>query len=99
MYKAIILPLAKQDIKDAADWYNTKQNGLGTRFTKTVREKTRLIQQHPKISAIRYEDVRIAVLDVFPFTIHYTVAEQEKSIVISLVAHTSLNPDKWTQRK
>lgn len=29
MYKAIILPLAKDDIKEAALWYNKQQAGLG----------------------------------------------------------------------
>ncbi len=29
MYKVIILPFAKQDIKDAALWYNSRQSGLG----------------------------------------------------------------------
>ena len=34
MYKAVILPLAKLDIKEAAKWYNDKQSGLGKRFTR-----------------------------------------------------------------
>ncbi len=34
MYKAIILPLAKQDIKIAAEWYEEKQKDLGKRFVK-----------------------------------------------------------------
>jgi hypothetical protein len=29
MYKVLILPVAKQDIKEAADWYNSRQVGLG----------------------------------------------------------------------
>ena len=28
MYKSIILPLAKEDIREAAFWYNEKQKGL-----------------------------------------------------------------------
>ena len=34
MYKSIILPLAKEDIKEAALWYEDKQTGLGKWFTK-----------------------------------------------------------------
>lgn len=34
MYKSIILPLAKQDIKEAALWYNNKQKGLGKNLHK-----------------------------------------------------------------
>jgi hypothetical protein len=38
MYKTVILPLAKEDIQEAAKWYNKRQNGLGKRFTTEVRE-------------------------------------------------------------
>ena len=99
MYKAIILPLAKQDISEAANWYNSKQKGLGKRFTQEVRSKVLLISQNPKISAVRYDDVPAAVLDVFPFMIHYTVDDQNKTVIISAVFHTSLNPDRWKERK
>jgi len=43
MYKAVILPLAKEDILEAALWYNTKQKNLGKRFTKQLRVKILLI--------------------------------------------------------
>jgi hypothetical protein len=32
MFKSIILPLAKEDIREAAKWYNKQQEGLGKRF-------------------------------------------------------------------
>ncbi len=99
MYKAILLPLAKEDIKKAAIWYNSKQNGLGKRFTQHVRSKVLLIQQKPKISAVRYNDVRTTVLDVFPFMIHYTVDDENQAVIIFAVFHTSLNPKQWRSRK
>jgi hypothetical protein len=47
MYKSIILPLAKEDIREAAKWYNKRQIGLGKRFTAEVREKAHLYQAKP----------------------------------------------------
>ncbi len=99
MHKAILLPLAKEDIKEAATWYNSKQKGLGKQFTQEIRSKVLLIRQNPEISAVRYDDVRTTVLDVFPFMIHYTVIDEEQTIIISAVFHTSLNPDRWKARK
>ena len=99
MYKAILLSHAKEDIKEAATWYNSKQKGLGKRFADEVRSKVLLIRQNPEISAVRYDDVRTTVLDVFPFMIHYTVNHQSKTVIISAVFHTSLNPYKWMDRK
>ncbi len=98
MYKVIILPLAKEDIKEAALWYNKQQAGLGKRFTAVVREKVHFIRQNPNAVNIRYNTVRTAVLDVFPFMVHYTVDEDKKTIIISAVLHTSRNPDMWKKR-
>lgn len=98
MYKAIIIPPAKQDIKKAALWYNDKQKGLGIRFTQKIRLKISSICKHPKAGTIRYNDTRTAVLDVFPYMIHYTIDELQKIIIISAVFHTSLNPERWKNR-
>jgi plasmid stabilization system protein ParE len=98
MYKAIILPLAKEDIKDTALWYNKQQAGLGKRFTTEVREKVHFIRQNPKTANVRYNNVRTAVLDVFPFMVHYTIDEDNKTIIISAVLHTSRNPELWKKR-
>ena len=98
MYKSIILPLAKQDIREAATWYNKKQKGLGKRFTAEVREKVRFIKQNPAACNERYNTVRTAVLKVFPFMLHYTIDERNKTILISAVLHTYRNPDIWKNR-
>jgi hypothetical protein len=99
MYKVIILPIAKQDIKEAAIWYNKKQKGLGKRFTLQIRKKISLIKQEPFAAAIRYDEVKSAVLDVFPYMVHYTIDESEKLIIISAVLHTSRNPDIWGTKR
>jgi plasmid stabilization system protein ParE len=91
----MILPLAKQDVLEAAVWYNAKQKGLGKRLTKEVRSKVKFICKNPKAAAIRYDDTRCVVLDVFPFMIHYNIDEANKTILVVAVFHTSLNPDWW----
>ena len=95
MYKAVLLPLAKQDIKEAVYWYESRQTGLGKRFSRYVREKVKQITKDPYLIAVRYDEVRTAILDVFPFMIHYIIDEATKSIIITAVLHMSQNPDKW----
>jgi plasmid stabilization system protein ParE len=75
MYKAVILPLAKEDIKDVALWYKAKQNELGMRFTKEIRKIVKFIQQNPETIAVRYNNVRTALVDVFPYMIHFYIDE------------------------
>ncbi|MDA3911287.1 MAG: type II toxin-antitoxin system RelE/ParE family toxin [Bacteroidales bacterium] len=98
MYKPIILPLAKEDIRETALWYNKRQKGLGKRFTTEVREKVHFIRQNPKAYNVRYDDVRTAVLNVFPFMVHFTIDEKNKIIIISAVLHTGRNPELWKNR-
>jgi len=98
MYKSIILPSAKEDIRDAALWYDEKQKGLGKRFIAQVREKVYLIKQNPKTGSIRYDNMRTMVLNVFPFMMHYTINEVSETIIISAVLHTSRNPEIWNER-
>ncbi len=98
MSKSIILPLAKNDIREAALWYNKQSKGLGKRFTVEIREKIRYIKQNPKSCSIRYNDVRTTVLNVFPFMIHYTIDEGNKTVIVSAVLHTSRNPGLWKKR-
>ena len=95
MYKILILPVAKQDIREAAVWYSEQQDGLGKRFITDVRKNIKLLKNKPYLHAIRYDDVRASVLPVFPFMVHYSVDESQKSIIIYAVLHTSRNPDMW----
>jgi plasmid stabilization system protein ParE len=95
----VILPLAKNDIKQAAIWYNAQQFELGKRFTQDVRNKVSLIRKNPLSFAVRYDNIRTVVLDIFPFMIHYSLHADEKTILISAVLHTSRNPNLWLDRK
>ena len=49
-------------------------------------------------SNVRYDDVRIAVLSIFPYMVHYTVDEPNKTVIVSAVLHTSRDPELWKIR-
>jgi plasmid stabilization system protein ParE len=97
VYKSIVLYQAKEDIRKAAEWYNERQIGLGKRFISEVRNKVYYIRQNPKISGVRYNNVRTAILSDFPFMIHYTIDENIKAILIVAVLHTSRDPGLWNR--
>ncbi len=98
MFKALILPLAKDDIREATLWYNEQQKGLGKKFTLEVRKKIKFIQQNPKAFGKRYKNIRTAVLNIFPFMIHYSVDIEKKTIIIIAILHTSRHPEIWKNR-
>jgi plasmid stabilization system protein ParE len=99
MYTSVLLPAAKEDIREAALWYNSKQRGLGKRFTGEIREAVHYIKQNPKACSIRYNNVRTALVRIFPFIIHYITDEDTMSVTILAVLHTSRNPDLWEKRE
>lgn len=99
MYRAVILKPAKKDILNAAIWYNEKQPGQGKRFTQFIRQKVRRICLNPHHYVVRYSTVRTAVVDIFSFLIHFVVNENDRSVIVTAVLHTSQNPDIWTERQ
>lgn len=98
MYKVIILPLAQNDIRDSALWYEQQQKGLGQKFTRHIRIMVSLIRQNPTSFNLKYKNIRTAVLSLFPYLIHYSIDEENKLVIISAILHTSQNPKKWGKR-
>jgi plasmid stabilization system protein ParE len=98
MYQVVLLPRAKEDIREAAKWYSKRQKNLGKRYIDEVREKVYFIRQNPKSSNVRYDMIRTAVLNVFPFMIHYSIDEPRKTIIVAAVLHTSRDPEAWKSR-
>jgi plasmid stabilization system protein ParE len=88
----------KEDIKEAVNWYNKAQNGLGTRFLKNVKEKINSVAENPETIQIRYNYVRIAVVNTFPYTIHFQFHKEQNTILILGIFHTSKNPENWIER-
>lgn len=56
-----------------------------------------LIERNPLGFQIRYDDVRIAFTNRFPYGIHFVV-EGDQIIVIGIY-HTSRDPELWLERR
>ena len=81
-------PLATNHLKDAKRYYKlTKVKGLNTRFSKAIRATIKHILDNPGVHAIRYNNVRIAYTDRFPYGIHYTVGEMS-IIIVAIIYET-----------
>jgi len=98
MFRSELLPSARKDIEDAAVWYQQVREGLGRKFTSEVRQKVEFICKNPHAFAVRYKTIRTAVLESFPFLIHYLVDSRSKTILIIAILHTSRNPAMWDER-
>lgn len=98
MYKSVLLPEAMADIRDAARWYDSRQKGLGKRFTSDVRKNVRALCERPEMVAVRYNQTRCAILDHFPFMIHFVIDNESKTLMVIALFHMSRSSDEWQVR-
>jgi hypothetical protein len=95
-YKVSIIPAAFQDMQQARRWYHSKSHQLPSRFTNDVKQVLERIRSAPGVHAVRYKEVRIANLPVFPYAIHYII--EADTVVVLAVHHTAINPNRWDER-
>ena len=96
--KKVISELAIQNIKETALWYNSKKKGLGKKFTSEIRKTVNYIVDYPKAFPIKYNEIRLAVVAVFPYTIHYFFDNTKNLIFIIAIYNDARNPDIWKNK-
>ncbi len=91
-YRISIEAEARQELNDAATWYEERSKGLGSKFIDSFLEVLDYLETHPLIYATIQGEYRQVLIKVFPFVIVYKVEDSEVRIIA--VFHTSRNPDK-----
>ena len=93
---------AAEEMAEAAEWYESRAAGLGSRFLDGVQAALATLNEHPKLGGIWGDpalpgdvEVRRFPLRVFPFLIVY-VLNPEPTIIA--VAHGRRRPGYWVDR-
>ena len=97
-YITKLLPEASLDIKESVTWYNQQKEGLGARFYEVLKSKFNFIEMNPRYYQVSYRDLRSASLKKFPYQIHHRIAEDQKTVIVFAVTHTSRDPQTWRSR-
>ncbi len=97
-YKVLLLPAAITDLNEARSWYKVRNRQLPLRLKEQVVDTIKKLQTTPTAHAIRYKNVRIANVNIFPYAIHYIIEDENSLIVVLAIHHTAINPDKWSGR-
>jgi len=96
-YKIQYAPEALQEIKNIIDYYNSLSAGLGNRFKQHFLVAIKALKNNPNYNTFRYDEVRLATIDKFPYAAHYTVAG--RLVKIQAVLAFKQNPDtNWMIR-
>ena len=96
-YQLIFRGVARREFRDAAEYYEAREPGVGVRFTNEVNAEVNSIIHNPRRYPLWRGNLRRAVLALFPYVLHFRV-EGEKVILLS-VYHTKRNPTGVEHRR
>lgn len=89
-------PEAADEFIEAAQFYESREKGLGEQFIHSIESSLNFIKQNPRIGQGDQMGRRKYVVKKFPYLLIYKV--KENRIYILAVAHASRRPNYWEQR-
>ncbi len=87
---------AKQELEDAARYYELEYPGLGKRFKEEVKKSVLRIAEYPQAWSVVHGELRKYLLHKFPYKLLYAL--EEDHIFVIAVAHQHRKPDYWIDR-
>ncbi|UAA39315.1 type II toxin-antitoxin system RelE/ParE family toxin [Paraneptunicella aestuarii] len=77
-------------------WYESKAQGLGSKFISNIEAQLEVIKNFPDIRNKLPENFRSAPLNTFPYSIIYRKSGSE--IFIIAITHQKPHPRRWLKR-
>lgn len=90
-------PLADMEMNEAAEYYETREVGLGNAFIDEIERAINSIRQHPESAKIIVKSIRRKILWRFPYNLIYST--NANVIRILAVASQKRRPFYWRDRK
>jgi toxin ParE1/3/4 len=92
-----LLVPARDEMRDAADYYERCSEGLGCDFTHCLDQAVHTIRENPeRWPVVKSGVVHRYLLGRFPFCLLYRIDANE--IVVLAIMHMSRNPECWLNR-
>ena len=92
MYRIIFTDYAIEDIKNAKEWYENKQKGLGDRFANHLFKCIEEIKKYPSAFPSKHHYTREMYIGKYPYLIIYSI--EEKIIFVLRVFPCKNSPKK-----
>ena len=94
--RSVLVPKAKQELKEAFLWYEGQEPGLGYEFLISSDAARAIIQRNPGVYPKVYHEIQRTLIQRFPFAIYYVC--RSDIIYILAIFHSRRNPDEWRKR-
>jgi plasmid stabilization system protein ParE len=92
----VFRPIAKEEMNESIEWYETQRTGLGSEFASEVETFLARMARSPEQFGRIRGPIRRAVLRRFPFIIHFL--DEPNRIVVLAVFHGKRNPKRLEGR-
>lgn len=99
-WRVVARPQAKDDVLEAADWYDAQRAGLGDEFIEEVLSVFDALETNPLLYYRRHptKNIRWRYPKRFPYRVIYEVIEDERLVVIAAVIHAARHDRVWRSR-
>jgi len=97
MKPVVFLDAAREEMVEAALWYEGKAPGLGADFLSQVRLAIDQIASFPDAGVLVAEQTRRRMVRRFPFGVLYRV--EPERVVVAAVMHLRRKPGYWRDRR
>lgn len=94
--EAYLRPEAREDLRDAATWYEGRDDGLGSNFIDEFLACIARIEEYPESYQRVDAHIRRALLHRFPYAIFYSI--EPTHIEVLGVLRCSQDPETWRPR-
>jgi toxin ParE1/3/4 len=93
-------PAVEQDVAEAADWYESRQPGLGAEFVEEIIRVWDALAANPLLNSRRHptKNIRWRYPESFPYRVIYAVNEPEQIVTVAAVLHAARHDRHWKKR-
>lgn len=98
MRRLEVLSAARDDLLEAAAYYELQRDRLGEAFTRAFKEAVQLLMDRPKASRLISKRVRKRAFRRFPYAVAYRYHEAMDTLTVVAVIHQHRGPRYWRDR-
>ena len=86
------------DLKEAKNWYKSININLDKRFSRIIGKTIIRISENPFLFPEKYNQIRVAVVNKFPYTVQYLVENETNKVIIVAIFHDKREPQTVLDR-
>jgi toxin ParE1/3/4 len=93
-------PAVEQDVAEAADWYESRQSGLGAEFVEEIIRIWDALVDYPLLNCRRHptKNIRWRYPERFPYRAIYEVNEADQTVKVAAVLRAARHDRHWEKR-